>query len=667
MAITTFLLNRSEDKLVLSRFGTLKGGTSRAFAAVCAGLLFATLLAAPSTSSAMAEAGGNMVDVIVRQLPGAVGLAHHAVHEADGRVLRPIEIIDGFTARVPSGSIPSLRNQPGVFSVDMDRAVHLNSMTDGYDATSDNGSMFHTAKSIKASEFWKAGFTGQGVGVALLDTGVVPVNGMTSTNNDGTPKVTHGPDLSLDNSTPEMRYLDGFGHGTHMAGIIAGKDDGVSSADYGSSSSFVGIAPDARLVNVKVGGSNGTVDVSQVLAGINWVAEHRKDNGLNIRVLNLSFGTDSTQSYLTDPLTYAAETAWRRFGIVVVTSAGNSQFGTSALNDPATDPYVLAVGSDDTQGTVGIRDDDVSDFSARGNGIRNPDLIAPGRSIVSLRDPGSFIDVNHGETGRVGARFFRGSGTSQAAAVTSGAAALLLSQRPGLSPDQVKQILTSTARRLPAADALAQGSGLVNLKDAFSAPTPGCNRCQFFPTASGTGSLEAARGSIHVGDGSTGAVLTGEQDIFGAPWDGNTWSGNTWSGNTWSGGVWNGNTWSGNTWSGNTWSGNTWSGNTWSGNTWSGNTWSGNTWSGNTWSGNTWSGNTWSGNTWSGNTWSGNTWSGNTWSGVVWDGNTWSGNTWSGNTWSGNPSGVRAIGASVSLSSDAGWGDTQWSADSWGY
>jgi serine protease AprX len=243
--------------------------------------------------------------------------------------------------------------------------------------------------------------------------------------------------------------------------------------------------------------------------------------------------------------------------------------------------------------------------------------VAPGASVVSLRAPGSNLDLAHPDALVGTSRFFKGSGTSQAAAIVSGASALLLSQRPGLSPDQVKFLLKSTAVRLPNADADAQGAGLLNVKAAKEAATPlALLAAQPFALATGLGTLDGARGSVHVTDGTT--VLTGEMDIFGATFDTSIWALGSLTGNTWSGGTWNGNTWSGNTWSGNTWSGNTWSGNTWSGNTWSGNTWSGNTWSGNTWSGNTWSGNTWSGNTWSGNTWSGNTWAGISWSSASW-------------------------------------------------
>jgi serine protease AprX len=175
--------------------------------------------------------------------------------------------------------------------------------------------------------------------------------------------------------------------------------------------------------------------------------------------------------------------------------------------------------------------------------------------------------------------------------VVSGAAALLLQQRPHLTPDQVKALLMTTASPIPNADEQAQGRGLINLRAAKMAPTPQ-QAVQTWPRSTGTGSLEGARGSVHVEH--DGVVLEGEQDIFGHPWDGQTWSGQTWSGQTWSGGEWNGQTWSGQTWSGDSWTGQTWSGQTWSGQTWSGQTWSGQTWSGQTWSGQTWSGQTWS-------------------------------------------------------------------------
>jgi serine protease AprX len=278
------------------------------------------------------------------------------------------------------------------------------------------------------------------------------------------------------------------------------------------------------------------------------------------------------------------------------------------------------VGGTDTLGTSTQGDDRVATFSASASSgsAKSPDFVAPGSHLQGLRVPNSYVDQGHPE-GVLGAPYFRGSGTSQAAAIASGAVALILQRYPTLSPDRVKRFLTDNAAKLSGATNGLQGAGEIDLGAMLAASPPLLGSHGVYGT--GTGSLELSRGTDHLTLDSIG--LVGEQDIFGAPFNSATMAVATAAGNTWSGGVWNGNTWSGNTWSGNTWTGNTWSGNTWSGNTWSGNTWTGNTWAGNTWWGNTWSGNTWSGNTWTGNTWSGNTWVGNTWSGNTWATDSW--------------------------------------------
>ncbi|MGH2792687.1 MAG: S8 family peptidase [Actinomycetota bacterium] len=547
---------------------------------------------------AFVRAGAGTVSVIVRSRPGVAAEAERTVTELGGRVGRRIGIIDGFTAEVPSNVIDQVGRAAAIHSVSPNGAIHLLHAVEGFDAASDDGSIHNTTKTIKAHDVWRNGITGAGVDVALIDSGVVPVNGLT-----GAGKVVNGPDLSFESQADNLRYLDTFGHGTHMAGIIAGKDDGLSSInDLTSHDTFAGVAPDARVISLKVANAHGATDVSQVLAAIDWVVQHRNDNGMNIRVLSLSFGTDGSQHYVLDPLAYAVEVAWRK-GIVVVVAAGNSGYGSAKLNNPAYDPYVIAVGADDTKGTHNVDDDVIPAWSSRGDGTRNPDVVAPGKSIAGLRAPGSYVDTTY-PAGRVNSRLFRGSGTSQATAVVSGAAALLLQQRPNLTPDQVKKLLSSTATPLPAADQVAQGSGLINLKSATAAATP--NYVQTWPTSNGTGSLEAARGSAHVE--MDGVELTGEQDIFGTPWDGTSWSGTSWSGTSWSGGLWNGTSWSGSSWSGTSWSGTSWSGTSWSGTSWSGTSWSGTSWSGTSWSGTSWSGTSWSGTSWSGSSWSSSDW-----------------------------------------------------------
>ena len=368
-----------------------------------------------------------------------------------------------------------------------------------------------------------------------------------------------------------------------MAAIAAGQ--GTSYGD--------GIAPGARIVNVKVGASNGAVDVSQVIAAIDWVVEHRHQDGMNIRVLNLSYGTDSRAHHGTDPLSYAVENAWNH-GIAVVVSAGNETRNVVGLANPASNPFVIAVGG---AGKSVIHDSGwkAADWTTRGNANRHPDIVAPGECLLSAGLPGSALYETSPSSAQhfAGAEtYLRGSGTSQAAAVVSGSVAVLLEQRPWLTPDQIKTLITDNGRQLhtdlhrnnklrKAQTPQIAGSGLLDLAAILDSADPAA-ATQHFTPARGTGSLHLARGTQIVGD--VGDQLIGEQTAFGSLWDPATGSDGIWSGATWSSGTWSGGTWSGGTWSGATWSGATWSGGTWSGATWSGATWSGATWSGATWS-----------------------------------------------------------------------------------
>jgi serine protease AprX len=460
---------------------------------------------------------------------------------------------------------------------------------------------------IDADRLWRNGTTGRGIDVAVIDSGVSPVPGL-----NGADKVIYGPDLSFDSQAPNLRHLDGYGHGTHMAGIIAARDASVTQPQNAPADAAVGIAPDARIVSLKVAAADGSTDVTQVIAAIDWVVQHRNDNGMNIRVMNLSFGTDSVQSYQVDPLAYAVEVAWRH-GIVVVVAAGNDGV-SSPLNDPAYDPFVIAVGAADHKGTVSRGDDTVADFSSRGTAARRPDLTAPGRSIASLRDPQSYIDATY-PSAVVGDRFFRGSGSSQSAAVTSGAVALLLQARPSLTPDQVKQVLVQGAAPM-ASSGVAADRGIKRLNVANSAATLPLFATQRAQLADGLGSIDAARGTrIQLVD--DGVLLQGEQDVQGQPWNAAQWAADSLAGRAWNGGWWNGTEWTGNVWSADAWAAADWTGRTWTGRTWTGHTWSGRTWTGRTWSDASWTGHTWSGRTWTGSTWSGRTWTGRTWTGTT--------------------------------------------------
>ena len=356
----------------------------------------------------------------------------------------------------------------------------------------------------------------------------------------------------------------------------------------------------------------GAADVSQIIAAIDWVVQNKTTNGLNIRVLNLSFGTNTTNPYSIDPLCHAVEAAWKK-GITVVAATGNAGFymtpGGPGLTSPARDPYVLAVGATDSMKTLSTADDQVASFSSSGSGgsggTKNPDMVAPGRSLISLAVPGSFIDQTYGAGGAVTGGFMRGSGTSQATAVVSGAAALVLQQHPTWTNTQVKALLVNTASKLQVGlqtDA-AQGKGTLDLTSALGVTSVAA--AQAATSSTGAGSLEGARGSAHLVD--NGVVLNGEKDIFGDAISTATLASRRTAGTAWTGGTWNGRMWSGSSFTANNWTATTWSG-LWSGRMSSSEVWSGRMWSGRMWSAGTWTGRMWSGDGWSGNTWSSAGW-----------------------------------------------------------
>jgi serine protease AprX len=551
-----------------------------------------------------AHADSHLVSVVVRAQPTESAAADQEITSLGGHVQQHISLINATVAEVPASAVPELETSGAVAQVTLNAPVQLLGSSWGlpsvpYSPAADVNSMYNIEQMDGAHAYWNAGYTGQGVGVALIDSGVSPVDGLTTSG-----KVVNGPDLSFESQNPSLEYLDTFGHGTHMAGIIAGRDSGVTSVSSSDSTHFLGMAPNAQIVSVKVADALGRTDVSQVLAAIDWVVQHQNDNGMNIRVLNLSYGTDSNQSYVLDPLAYAAEQAWLH-GIVVVVAAGNQGNNSNGLDDPAIDPYVIAVGASNTNNTTYVHYHSPASFTSEGDGTRNPDLSAPGVHVVSLRDPGSFVDDQFGATATVSNRFFLGSGTSQAAAVVSGAAALLLSQRPGLTPDQVKALLVGHTHSMSGYSDL-KGSGELNLASVLNTSTP--NATQTWAASNGTGSLEASRGSHHVVD-ANGNVLSGEQDIFGNSVDTSALADAEANGSAWNGGIFNGSSWSGSSWSGSSWSGSSWSGSSWSGSSWSGSSWSGSSWSGGSWSGSSWSGGSWSGSSWSGSSWSEDDWS----------------------------------------------------------
>jgi len=482
------------------------------------------------------------------------------------------------------------------------------------DPSADPGSLYTIERSIGARSVWaqkdslNRQITGQGVTVALLDSGTAGVAGL-----NGTGKLTYGPDLSIE-SNGVLTDQDTYGHGTHLAGIIAGRDAATLNATTIptlSPSVQLGVAPDANLLSIKLATTDGSTDVSEVIAALDWVTQHQTNaDGSKIRVVNLSFGTQSVQAYQLDPLAAAAENAWKH-GLTVVVSGGNQGTSAGRLDDPAIDPYVIAVGSSDShENILGWTSPGVAPYSSSGTTSRHVDLLAPGTSVVSLRDPGSYVDVNHPEgrvTGDSSGRFFRGSGTSQAAAVVSGAAALLLQAYPKLTPDQVKAALVSTAAPVAASPVYA-GAGEINVASALTKAGQLANPnlltntinsltsppvTQSFPASTGQGSIEAARAGNDLVD-TNGFPLSGEVDLQGNPWNPKAWWAAASTATAWSGGSWMGSVWTGASWATGTgltaarWSAARWSAARWSSSSWSAARWSAARWSAARWSDASW-------------------------------------------------------------------------------
>jgi serine protease AprX len=261
---------------------------------------------------------------------------------------------------------------------------------------------------------------------------------------------------------------------------------------------------------------------------------------------------------------------------VVVVSAGNMGAGPHTIAKPADDPWVISVGSVDDHGTASLADDNVSSFSSRGptptDGLTKPDLAVPGRSLVSLRAPGSSVDAAYPFF--VDGNYRRGSGTSFSSGIVSGAAAVLVADNPTLTNDRVKFELMSSGRPVAGASANDVGSGVLDIGGARTAPAGMANQNQFHPMffAGGAGSPTDWLGCSFTGSN------------WQSFWEGSNWQGSNWQGSNWQGSNWQGSNWQGSNWQGSNWQGSNWQGSNWQGSNWQGSNWQGSNWQSGYWS-----------------------------------------------------------------------------------
>jgi len=403
-------------------------------------------------------------------------------------------------------------------------------------------------REVKADQAWSQGRTGRGVTVAVLDSGVA-----------ADPDLVSPADriLASVNFADQRSVPDPGGHGTHVAGIIAG--NGTRSAGQ-----FIGVAPEANIVDVRVLSSTGSGRISSVVRGIEWVLAHAV--AYNIRVLNMSFGAPTPTSYRTDPMSAAVEIAWRR-GLVVVAASGNAGPGRDTVASPGIDPYVITVGAADDHGTITPRDDTLAPFSSWGTADSNakPDLLAPGRRIVSIRVPGSALDRLYPDrvvVAQNGSTYLRLSGTSMATPVVAGAVALVLQGQPNLSPDQVKALLVGTTQpfgqdsgaALP--DPAAGGAGLLDALAAVQGePTGGSGAIGTLPGT--TQGISLANRGLRPANTFARAMF---RALYGSPlrWKDPTLGGLPWGSVSWNSVAWDTYSWDSIAWDSIAWDNYDW-------------------------------------------------------------------------------------------------------------
>ena len=548
---------------------SLVAGAPAAFAAPAATSAAASVCAAGQSAPPGSSPGVRVIVSASGVGTGPADAAAHAVRCAAGRVEQSYSAIDGVLATVPGSRLAALQSDKSVVVVpDVPVSVQSTVVSTVPHTPSDVFRQETGAASLVSS-----GDTGQGINVAVIDTGIDALP-------DFAGRLVAGVDLTGD----RRPFTDRYGHGTFVAGLIAG--DGASSAGR-----YSGEAPGAGLISVKVAGPSGQTDLASVIAGVDWVIAHRASD--HIRVLNMSLGFQPVTSAMRNPLDLAVNAAWRA-GIVVVTSAGNAGPFNGTIMSPGDDPLAITVGALDDMATRTVSDDEMTDFSSVGptnpDGFAKPDLVASGRSVVSLAAPGSTVYEQNGSA-RVGDANFVGSGTSFSTAITSGAVALLLSAHPDLTPDQVKARLLANTRPGPVGNPFVDGHGALDVAAAV---------------ASGPMDLaQSTHGLRPVAFGTTVSLApSGPADT----WNPSLWTGAAWNGAAWNGAAWNGAAWNGAAWNGAAWNGAAWNGAAWNGAAWNGAAWNGAAWKGAAWNGAAWNGAAWNGAAWNGAAWNGAAW-----------------------------------------------------------
>jgi serine protease AprX len=471
-----------------------------------------------------------------------------------------LSIVGGASAKIQGKQLLRLTNSGQVDYIFADAPL-----TTTWDPAADAGKATTPGIiTIGAPSAWiNGGVTGKGIGVAIVDSGIYAhpdLAGRIAAQVDFTGGTVTSTNTVTGQTTTTTSGTVGLGsdpggHGTHVAGLVAG--NGASSG-----SAYTGVAPEATVLDVRVIRSDGSSNTGIVLQGLQWVLAHK--NTYNIKVVNMSLGAPVTKSYKLDPLATAAQVLTFA-GITVVVSAGNSGPNSTTITSPANDPFVISVGAVDDNATADGTDDTIATFSSRGktpfNSLAKPDVAAPGRKMVSLRAPGSTLDSLYPER-RVATSdgsepaYFTLSGTSMSAPVVAGTVALMLEKNSTLTPAQVKKRLKSTATPLSGFYAKDQGAGRIDAAKAVA----GINTEREYSEGRVSDSFAKDMRRFIQGQPLSwnDPTYNGGVDAHNITWENVTWENITWDNITWENITWENLTWENITWENITWENITW-------------------------------------------------------------------------------------------------------------
>jgi len=449
--------------------------------------------------------------------------AADAVTNHGGNTKSGLGFVGGVSATVKAKDIAGLASESGVDFVSADVPVAATGTVD----PSKLNTIYPLVDGAPAA--WSAGLDGTGVGVAVIDSGVRKL--------DDFNKIIQTP-------VPGLSLLDDtYGHGTLVAGVLGGQN---------SKGGYIGIAPRVITYSLNVNRPDGPRS-SDVINALQWVFDNAHKN--NIRVVNLSLQETVPSSYQQSLLDLAVERLWAA-GITVVVAAGNGGIGAVDYA-PANDPLALTVGAVDNADTLSTSDDTLASFSASGvtlDGFAKPELLAPGRHIVSTLPSDTTLGQLAPSLNKVASGYVSISGTSFAAPQVAAAAALLFQEHPDWSADNVKWLLTRVAQAVSGSSA---GALAIAPATAFSGSPSLSNQ--------GVPALVCAPGSTCIVGGTFGTVSSS--------WNSSSWNSSSWNSSSWNSSSWNSSSWNSSSWNSSSWNSSSWNSSSWNSSSWNSFSW----------------------------------------------------------------------------------------------